>query len=379
VIDLESLRKSKVEMFKSRPFTASPMSSLSEIIGILEKNDIYEVFIENGDKVGVVSIRDVLRASDILGMRASSLMTVVPKLSPGDAVGRAAAFMSDYRLRTLPVGDKKVDGAVTVQSLCQALLLVNEFGRIKIDKLMKKDPITIGKSESASKARSVMVKHSIDHLPVLDSGRVRGILLSNQVVLSMFPKEKLEQGMLSGEATKHSSIKASELMDTNILVCEPDERASDVLKRMIEQDKTYALMKQWDELQGIATYRDFVALLVEPEKPDFPAYIVGLPDDPFEAHLARAKFFKEAKALRRSFPDIEEIRATIKTKSVSSGSHRYEISVSIETHGKIHAYSAEGWDLPVAFEGLQGKMKRILTQRPDKRKRGSIRKSFLAR
>jgi CBS domain-containing protein/ribosome-associated translation inhibitor RaiA len=379
VIDLESLRKSKVEMFKSRPFTASPMSSLSEIIGILEKNDIYEVFIENGDKVGVVSIRDVLRASDILGMRASSLMTVVPKLSPGDAVGRAAAFMSDYRLRTLPVGDKKVDGAVTVQSLCQALLLVNEFGRIKIDKLMKKDPITIGKSESASKARSVMVKHSIDHLPVLDSGRVRGILLSNQVVLSMFPKEKLEQGMLSGEATKYSSIKASELMDTNILVCEPDERASDVLKRMIEQDKTYALMKQWDELQGIATYRDFVALLVEPEKPDFPAYIVGLPDDPFEAHLARAKFFKEAKALRRSFPDIEEIRATIKTKSVSSGSHRYEISVSIETHGKIHAYSAEGWDLPVAFEGLQGKMKRILTQRPDKRKRGSIRKSFLAR
>ena len=379
MIDLESLRKSKVEMFKSRPFTASPMSSLSEIIGILEKNDIYEVFIENGDKVGVVSIRDVLRASDILGMRASSLMTVVPKLSPGDAVGRAVAFMSDYRLRTLPVGDKKVDGAVTVQSLCQALLLVNEFGRIKIDKLMKKDPITIGKSESASKARSVMVKHSIDHLPVLDSGRVRGILLSNQVVLSMFPKEKLEQGMLSGEATKYSSIKASELMDTNILVCEPDERASDVLKRMIEQDKTYALMKQWDELQGIATYRDFVALLVEPEKPDFPAYIVGLPDDPFEAHLARAKFFKAAKALRRSFPDIEEIRATIKTKSVSSGSHRYEISVSIETHGKIHAYSAEGWDLPVAFEGLQGKMKRILTQRPDKRKRGSIRKSFLAR
>ena len=379
VIDLEILRKSKVEMFESRPLTASPMSSLSQIIGILEKNDANEVFIEDGDKVGVVSIRDVLKASENLGMRASSLMTIVPKLSPSDAVERAAAFMSDYRLRALPVGEKKVDGAVTVESLCQALLPINEFGRIKIDKLMKKDPITIGKSESASKARSVMVEHSIDHLPVLDSGKVRGILLSNQVVLSMFPKEKLEQGTFSREATKYSSIKASELMDTDILVCAPDERASDVLKRMIEQDKTYALMKQWDELQGIATLRDFVALLVEPEKPDFPAYIVGLPDDPSEAHLAQAKFFKEAKALRRSFPDIEEIRAMIKTKSVPSGRHRYEISVSIEARGKIHAYSAEGWDLPVAFEGLQGKMKRILTQRPDKRKRESTRKSYLAK
>ena len=379
VIALETLRKSKVEMFESRPLTASPASLLSEIIGILEKNGVNEVFIEDGDKVGVVSIRDVLKASEILGMKASSIMTIVPKLSPRDAVERAARLMSDYRLRALPVGEKKVDGAVTVQLLCKALLPIKEFERIKIDKLMKKDPITIGKSESASKARSVMVEHSVDHLPVLDSGKVCGILLSNQVVLSMFPKEKLEQGMLSREATKYSSIKASELMDTNFLVCEPDERASDVLKRMIEQDKTYALVKQWDELQGIATYRDFVALLVEPEKPDFPAYIVGLPDDPFEAHLARAKFFKEAKALRRSFPDIGEIRATIKTKSVPSGRRRYEISVSIETRGKIHAYSAEGWDLPVAFDGLQGKMKRILTQRPDKRKRESIRKSFLAR
>jgi CBS domain-containing protein len=379
VIDLETLRKSKVEMFESKPLTTSLTSSLPEIIGILEKNDVNEVFIEDDGKVGVVSIRDILRASEISGMKASSLMTIVLKLSPSDAVERAAAFMNDYRLRALPVGEKKVDGAVTVQSLCKALLPIKEFRRIKIDKLMKKDPVTIGKSESASKARSVMIKHNIDHLPVMDSGKVRGILLSNQVVLSMFPKEKLEQGMLSGEATKYSSTKAWELMNTDILVCEPDERASDVLKRMIEQDKTYALMKQWDELQGIATYRDFVTLLVESEKPDFPAYIVGLPDDPFEAHLAQAKFFKEAKALRRSFPDIEEIRATIRTKSVLSGRQRYEITVSIETRGKIHSYSAEGWDLAIAFEGLQGKMKRILTQRNDERRRGSKRKSFLAK
>jgi CBS domain-containing protein/ribosome-associated translation inhibitor RaiA len=379
MINLETLRKSRVEVFESRPLTASPMSTLSEIIGTLEKNDAYEVFIEDGDKVGVVSIRDILRTSNILGARASSLMTVIHKLSPNDPVERAAAFMSDYRLRASPVGETKIDGTVTTQSLCRALLPIKEFGSIKIDKLTKKDPITIGKSESTSKARSVMVEHTIDHLPVMDSGKVGGILLSNQIVLSMFPKERREQGTLSGEATKYSNIRASELMDMNILVCEPNEKASDVLKRMIEQEKTYALMKQWDELQGIVTYRDFVALLVESEKPDFPAYIVGLPDDPFEAQLARARFFKEAKALRRSFPDIEEIRATIKTKNLPSGRHRYEISVSIETHGKVHAYSMEGWDLPMAFEGLQGKMKRILTQRRDKRKRGSTRKSFLAK
>jgi len=378
VSNLETLRKSKVEVLESRPLTVSPMSTLSEIMGILDRNDAYEVFIEDNDKVGVVSIRDILRAQNILGMKASSLMTVVHKLSPNDSLERAAAFMCDYRLRALPVGEKKLDGTVTAQAVCRALLPIKEFGEITVDKLAKKNPITIDIDDSVSKARSKMVEHSIDHLPVLNSGRVRGILLSNEVVLSMFPKEKLEQGALTGEATRHSSIKASELMDTNILACNPDERASDVLRRMLEQEKTYALMKQWDELQGIATYRDFVTLLVEPEKPDFPAYIVGLPDDPFEATLAKSKFFKEAKALRRSFPDMEEIRATIKTKSMPIKS-RYEISVFIEIGGKIHAYSMEGWDLPMAFEGLQGKMKKILTQRRSKRKRVNTRKSFLAR
>ncbi len=376
VIDLEALRKSKLEMFESNSLVASPKSSMSEIVGILEKNNLNEVFIEDGEKVGVVSIMDVLRASDVLGMKASSLMSFVPKLLPSDAVGRAAAFMSDYRLRSFPVGRKQLEGVVTVQSLCRALLSIEEFGKIKIDKLMKKDTVTIGKNESAFKARSVMGQHSIDHLPVLDSGRVCGMLLSNEVVVSMFPKEKLGQGMLSGEAKKYSDIKVADLMDTDVLDCKPEENAADVLKRMMERGKTYVAVKQWDELQGITTYRDFVELLVEPEEFDVPAYIVGLPDDPYESHLARTKFFKEAKALRRSFPDIEEIRATIKTKSEPSGSHRYEINVSVEARGKIHSFSAAGWDLPLAFDGLQGKMKRMLTQKTGRRRKQTSRKSF---
>jgi len=378
MIDLEGLRKTEVAMFRSGPLVASPVSLISEIVGIFEKSDVYEVFIEDGDKVGVVSIRDVLRATDIRNMRASSLMTTIPKLLPTDAVARAAALMGEYRLRSFPLGEKRIDGAVTVQSLCQALLPIREFGSIRIDKLVKKDPLTIGKNDYASKARSLMVKDGLDQLPVLDSGNVCGMLLSNQVVLSMFPKEKVEQSIMGGGVDRYSDIKVTDLMDANVLVCDPEEYASDVLKRMLIQHKTNVVVKLWDELQGIVTYRDFVGLLVEPEKPDFPAYIVGLPDDPFEAHLARAKFFREARALRRSFLGIEEISATIKTKNVPSGSRRYEVSVSIKVHGAVHAYSAGGWDLALVFDGLQGKMKRLLTQKPDRRMKETARRSSLA-
>jgi CBS domain-containing protein/ribosome-associated translation inhibitor RaiA len=365
----------RVEEYKSKPLIASPGSSISEIIGVLQNNDAYEVFIEDGNRLGIITMGDILRASDISKMKASSLMNPISNLSLNDTVGKAARLMSDYRLRALPIGrQRKTDGAFTIQSACQALLGIKEFGTIRVDKIMRKDPITINKNESASKARNLMIKHGIDHLPVLERGKLVGILLSNHIVLSMFPRERLSKGTRGGESSGYSDLQVAGLMDNNVLVSEPEEKASVVLKRMIDQGKTYAVVKLWDELQGIVTYRDFVGFLAEPEELTVPAYIIGLPDDPFEAELARIKFIKEANALRKSNPNIEEIRANIKTKKISSGKQRYEVSVSIKTHGRVYAYSVDGWDLPSVFDHVQDRMKRMLTQKTSRRSKESIRK-----
>ena len=374
---MESLRASYVESYESKPLVASPSSSVSEIIGVLQSNEAYEVFIEEGNKTGIVTMRDILKAQDIANMKASSIMTPIAKLSPNETVGKAARLMSDYRLRALPIGrERKIDSAITIQATCQSLLSIKEFAQVRIGKIMKRDPITIGKNDSMSKARSLMVKHGIDHLPVLDSGKLCGMLLSSQIVLSLFPKERLSKGTLSGETAGYSDLKVSGLMDSDVLTCELEEKASEALKKMIQQRKTYIIVKFWDELQGIATYRDFVGFIAEPEALDVPAYIVGLPDDPFEAELARMKFIREAKTLHKSFPTIEEFRAAIKTKQVSSGKHRYEVSVSVKTTGRVHAFSEQGWDLPFIFDELGGKMKRLMTKKPERRQKETIRKRF---
>lgn len=372
---MENLRSAKIEAFTTTPVIASSKSSVSEIIGQLKNNDVYEVFVEDGGKLGVVTMREILKTSDIFNMKASSLVFSLSKISPDDTVAKAARLMTDYRMRSLPVSqDRTIEGAVTAQSLCRTLFSTKEFGNIAIDKLMKRSLITVNKHESVSKARSLMINNGIDHLPVLDAGKLCGMLLSSQIVFMMFPREKLRRGASFTEPAGYSEFKVAGLMSQEVLVCAPEEKARGVLSKMVEQKKSYALVKLWDELQGIATYRDFVGLLAEPEELDIPAYVVGLPDDPFEAHLAKTKFFREAKTLRKSFPTIHEIRATIKTKKVSSGKQRHEVSVSITTPHKIHAYSAEGWDLPLVFDEIGDKMKRLLTKKAHERRRESIRK-----
>jgi len=374
-VDLESLRASNLASYESKPIVVSPSSSVSEIIGALQRNDAYEVFVEDGVRTGIITLRDLVKAQDISNMKASTIMMPIARLSPDETVGKAARLMTDYRLRALPIGhEKRIDGAVTVQELCQSLLSIKEFGQTRVDRVMKRNLVTVGKNDSFSKARSLMTKHGIDHLPVVDAGKLCGILLSSQLVASMFPKERLSKGTLSGETAGYSDLRVQGLMDADVLTCGPEEKALTVLKNMIQRRKTYTLVKLWDELQGIVTYRDFVGLLAEPVELDVPVYVIGLPDDPFEAHLAKSKFVREAKILRKSFPTIQEIRATIKTKKASSGKQRYEVSVSITTPGKVHAYSAGGWSLPMVFDDIGDKMKRLLAKKADDRGRQSIRK-----
>ena len=367
---LKALKASKVDDFKSKPIIVSSTAPISEAMGVLKHNNAYEIFIQEEDKVSTITMRELLKASDISNMKASSLMFYVSKLSPSDRVGKAARLMNDYRLRALPiVSEGNIDGAVTTQSLCRALLSIRELKGVSIGRVMTRNLITIDEDEPVSKARNLMLENGIDHLPVLDSGALCGILLSNHIVLSMFPREGLEKGAFVSSPSSYLDIKVSGLMDPNVLICSPKEKALTVLKRMIDHGKTYSIVSLWNETQGIVTYRNFIFFLIEPEKLDIPAYIVGLPDDPFEAELTRIKFMRNAKALRKIFPKIEEIRSTIKMKDISGDRCRYEVDVWIRAAGKVYIYSQDGWDLPSIFDTITDSVKRLLTKKHVRKRR----------
>ena len=372
---MESLRARKIEEFRSQPIIVSPTTPISEVIGVLQRNDAYHAFIPKKNKVSTITLREILKASHIANMKASSLMFPVSALSPDDTVEKAATLMKTHRLRALPiVRDATVEGAVTVQSLCEALLSIRGFEEARINKVMNRNLVAVTQTDSVSKARSLLLKNGIDHLPVLDSGRLCGILLSEHIVFSMLPSEGLEKGAFVSSRAKLFDLTVSALMDPNTLTCDPKESAVRVLARMLTSGKTYSLVKFWDELQGIVTYRDLVFVLTELEPLEIPAYIVGLPDDPFEAELAKTKFMREARVLAKAFPKIEEMRSTIKTKEITDYRRRYEVNVSIRASGKTYAYSAEGWDLPSIFDDITSRTRRLLTRRPGKRSKESLRK-----
>ena len=221
-----------------------------------------------------------------------------------------------------------------------------------------------------------MVKNRVDHLPVISHKKVSGILTSSHIIFRLIPRERIGSEAFGIEGKKRLSYQVKALMDNRPLLCQAHDKAFSVLEKMLKKDKKYALITVLGIVQGIITMRDFVRLLAEPEaKPEIPVYIIGLPEDPFEAEVAKSKFLKVVQFLKRVFPDIEEARSVIKISESVKGKERrrYEVDIVIKTTKDIVSFTHKGWELPSIYDELSNRIKRLPRQKRRKTRRKRTR------
>jgi len=236
--------------------------------------------------------------------------------------------------------------------------------RIVASNVMTGDPIVIDSHKTVTAAKSIMKRRRIDHLPVVDNGRLVGVITSSDIMNVMSPPERIGKKSVGIDNTEDNlSIEVSGLANHDVITAGVDESVQVVCDRMLSSRSTYCIIKLWDEVQGIITYRDIVALLGEKIEEEIPMFIVGLPDEPFDAELAKSKFANITRFMRRIHPDIEQARCHIKLRSVLGSRKRYEIDVHISsTHGNI-SYTNVGWDLAKLFDEMTNALKKKVSQK----------------
>jgi len=368
---VEELKGRPLDPFISALVSSSADSNLAKVVGLLKERGVYEVFVPEGTRCGMICARDILKTTNIEATKPSAVMTYIPSLGRDARVSEAARIMADYRVRAVPVSDgRKIVGQVNCASILQELR-GKIGGDLRITSLATKNPITVDETAAIGKARELMVRKRIDHLPVSSSGRVAGIITSFQILTNISPPERVGSKSMKPETRRSLDFLVGDAMEQDPLTCPPENSAEQALDLMLKSAKTYVLVTQWEELQGIATQRDFMALLAEAElEPEVPVFIVGLPEDPFEAEATKAKFKRTINQLHHHFPDILEARSVIKSKFTKPGKERgrYEVTVHIRTSKDSYTYSEGGWELPVIYDLITDRLKRLLTQKQKRRR-----------
>lgn len=359
---LNTVRNMAVEVLMEPSIIISKDEPLSKIISTLIETDSYDVFIELSGKVAALNIRDIIGAKDIKTTRPSLVGKIIPELNRKSVVGEAARIMSHYRMRTLPVVQNgRVEGQVSARRIVDLInkQLVGNKLKINASNIMTGDPLVIDSHKTVSAAMSIMKRRRIDHLPVVDNGLLVGIITSSDIMKVMSPTERIGKKSIGINNTEDSlSIEVSGLANDDVITASVDESLQGVCDRMISAGSSYCIIKVWDEIQGIITYRDIVALLGEKIEEDIPMFIVGLPDEPLDAELAKSKFTNITKFMRKIHPDIEQARCHIKLRRVLGSRKRYEIDVHVRsTHGNI-SYTNVGWDLAKLFDEMNHALKK---------------------
>ena len=368
---VEELKLQPIASMISKLVEAPPESSLWKIAGQFKERGVYEIFFVERTRCSMISERSLLRTTNLETAKPSTLMSFVPPLPKEALIVDAARLMTDYRIRSVPVSDgHKIVGQVDCTSLLRGLS-GKIGGELKISSIATINPVTIEADATGAKARELMVRKRIDHLPVIENKREVGVLTSSHLVSRIAPTERMGSKSMKPQVKSSLDFPVKEVMDQNPLTYPPETSVEQALDFLLKGGKSCVTVVQWEELQGIATQRDFMTLLTEKEQePEVPVFIVGLPDDPFESEATKTKFKRAVKQLHLVYPDIIEARSVIKSKlKAGKGRGRYEVNVQIRTPGNSYTYSEEGWDLAAIYDLITDRLKRLMTnkQKPHKK------------
>ena len=373
---LRDIQSAKVKPLISKATTIEPSDILSSVISKISKNNAYDVFYLNGKSTLSTNIRTLLNAKNITAMKVESFLYPIPYLTPNDSIQKAANIIAHYRIREVPVVQKnKIIGVITAQRILK-LLSTKDNKWIKANLIYTQNPITISSEESLSNARRIMTSKRLDHLPVMNKGKITQVLTSAHILEYILPRES--QGRKSkGIKTLHKlESRIGNIGSTRIPQCTHNDDLNKIVNSMLKTNTSCCLVNLWGNLQGIITFRDILGLLASKIETPIPLYIVGLPEDQKNVNLISKKFVNTLKRLQKVYSEIHEARVSIKQQRTGRKKEgKYEASIMITTsHHTPLIFNSIGFDLSEVLEELSQKLLKTLSKRTKRRSKTSIRK-----
>ena len=373
--NLKEVRNFKVGKILKKATIIDSSHTVSKVVGVLVNSDSYDAFCMDGKDVLTISARDLLSAKNVENMKIKPLLRKIQPLTKSDTVEKAAAILSHYRMRSVPIVEgNQIIGVVDIKDIVE-LLHKQNLKWIPVNDIFTPDPIIVKSDDSLATARKIMITKKIDHLPVIKGDKVSQVVTSMHLLQVIKPGEKIGMGLRGVNLKKKYESDIGNIGSTRIPNLDTHVPLSAVIESMLKNDASCCLLTLWDHIHGIITYKDIINILESKIPSEVPLYIVGLPEDYSSAEIVKTKFDKIIRNLRKVYPEVEQAKASIKTihNSTSNRPH-YHVGVRIITPYKTYNYAEMGWDLSKVFDSLGSIVVRNLSQHNKKRWKTSIRK-----
>lgn len=257
----------QVKDIMSEPVTIDKSERLGHALDQMEKNDLRRLLVTNRDKLGgIITMRQIARVLGTrksLGMPASSLhvasatQDAVIKVLPDMDVKNAMVLLQKTGVLVATDGEK-ILGWVRPREILAA---VNVSGAATAADAMR-FPLTCNPNDRLVHARRMMLDRGMGRLPVVESGRLVGIISEQDVARSLRAFRDLND-TASKQYARIYNILVSDVMTHEVKYVYTDTPLVEVKKIILTENRGgLPVLNRREEVVGMITRRSVLDYLV---------------------------------------------------------------------------------------------------------------------
>jgi len=119
-----------------------------------------------------------------------------------------------------------------------------------VREFMTPSPFTVGRESSLAAARQIMRKHHVRHLPVLNGGRIEGVLSERDLLL-----------LETVPGVNPTVVHVDEAMVEDVFTVGPETPVAEAIETMIDRKLGSAIVSDGDHVLGVFTTVDALRAL----------------------------------------------------------------------------------------------------------------------
>jgi len=137
-----------------------------------------------------------MQVKEILRVKGSRLLSIEPSGRAADAV----ATMAKENLGSLVVMEQgRMSGILTFHELLRAIASRGgSLGEVRVSEIMQRDPVTATPDMEVNDLRRTMLESGARYLPVMQDGRLLGVISFRDVAKAVLEEQDFENKMLKG-------------------------------------------------------------------------------------------------------------------------------------------------------------------------------------
>ena len=137
-----------------------------------------------------------MQVKEILRVKGSRLLSVEPSSRVADAV----STMAGENLGSLVVLEQgRMTGMLTFHEVLRALAARSgSFGELRVADIMERDPVTAAPEMEVNDLRRTMLESGARYLPVMQDGKLLGVISFRDVAKAVLEEQDFENKMLKG-------------------------------------------------------------------------------------------------------------------------------------------------------------------------------------